>query len=66
MLNEWNRQYMRKLANAAERAFADRALLLDENPNLFKQNNEREYRQSSRSTMVGKAKIMSYEDIKVA
>ena len=63
MLDELSRYYVQKLANAAERAFADRALLLDENLNLFKQNNERECRQSTRSTVVGKAKVMSYEDI---
>jgi len=63
MLDESSRYYVQKLANAAERAFADRALLLDENLNLFKQNNERECRQSTRSTVVGKAKVMSYEDI---
>jgi hypothetical protein len=38
------------LANAAEKAFADRAILLDENLLLFEQNN-------------GKAKVLSYEDI---
>lgn len=32
---------IRKLANAAEGAFAERALLLDENTALFEQNNER-------------------------
>lgn len=30
---------------------------------LFKQNNEARSRQSTRSTVVGKAKVMSYEDI---
>jgi len=54
---------MRKLANAAEKAFAERALLLDENRLLFEQNNESSCRQSARSTVVGKAKVMSYEDI---
>ena len=44
MLDESSRHYVQKLTNAAERAFADRALLLDENLNLFKQNNERECR----------------------
>ena len=66
MLDDSNRHYVQKLANAAERAFADRALLLDENSNLFKQNNEKECRKSARSTVVGKAKVMSYEDIKAA
>jgi hypothetical protein len=31
---------IQKLANTAENAFADRAILLDENLLLFKQNNE--------------------------
>jgi hypothetical protein len=30
---------LQKLANAAEKAFAERALLLDENRFLFQQNN---------------------------
>lgn len=54
---------IQKLANAAEKAFADRAILLDENKTLFDHNNEKMTRQSVRSTMVGKAQIMSYEAI---
>jgi hypothetical protein len=30
---------------------------------LFKQNNEAKRRKSTKSTVVGKAKVMSYEDI---
>jgi hypothetical protein len=52
-----------KLANAAEKAFADRAILLNENLLLFEQNNERNTRKSIKATTVGKAKVMSYEDI---
>ena len=47
MLDDSNRHYVQKLANAAERVFADRALLLGENSNLFKQNNEKECRKSA-------------------
>ena len=54
---------MQKLVNAAEKAFSERALLLDENRLLFQQKNERECRQSTRSKAVGKAKVMSYKDI---
>lgn len=54
---------IQKLANAAEKAFADRAILLDENKKLFDHNNEKTTRQSVRSTMVGKARVMSYEAI---
>src|SRR5437016_14076516 len=62
ILDESSRHYVQKLANAAERAFADGVLLLDKNLNLFKQNNEREYCQSTRSTVAGETKVMSYEE----
>jgi hypothetical protein len=52
-----------KLANAAEKAFADRAILLDENKLLFEQNNEKTTRSSTRSTVPGNARIMTYDDI---
>jgi hypothetical protein len=52
-----------KLANAAEKAFADRALLLDENRLLFEQNNKKTTRLSIRSTVTGTAKVMAYDDI---
>jgi hypothetical protein len=44
-------------------SFAERALLVDENRLLFKQNDEANRRKSTRSTIAGKAKVMSYEDI---
>jgi hypothetical protein len=65
MLDDSNRHYVQKLANIAKSALAGRALL-DEHLNLFKQNNEREYRKSARSTVIGKAKVMRYKDIKAA
>jgi hypothetical protein len=49
--------------NAAENAFADRAILLDENLLLFEQNNEKNTRTSIKATVVGTAKVLSYEDI---
>jgi hypothetical protein len=54
---------IQRLANAAENAFADRAILLDENLLLIEQNNERNTRKSIKATAVGSAKVMSYEDI---
>jgi hypothetical protein len=54
---------IQRLANAAENAFADRAILLDENLLLFEQNNERNTRKSMKATAVGSAKVLSYEDI---
>lgn len=58
-----SRQRLRKLVDAAHKSFTERALLLDENRLLFEQNNESNRRKSGRSTVVGKAKVMSYEDI---
>ena len=55
--------HFQKLANATEKLFADRAILLDENRLLFQQNNEKTARQSIPSTVVGNAKIMTYDDI---
>lgn len=55
--------YLEKLANAAEKAFAASALLLDQNEQLHQQNNEKKRRQLARSTVVGDAKILSDEAI---
>jgi hypothetical protein len=62
-LDDSSKLYYKKLANAAEHAFADRAILLDENALLFEQNNEKATRKSIRATVVGSARVMTYEDI---
>ena len=54
---------MQKLANAAQKSFAECALLLDENRLLFEQNNESNCCKSVRCTKVGNAKVISYSDI---
>jgi hypothetical protein len=54
---------LQKLTSAAQKSFAECALLLDENRLLFEQNNESNCRKSVRSTKVGEAKVMSYDDI---
>jgi hypothetical protein len=54
---------IQKIADAAENAFAERAILLDENMLLFEQNNEKTTRTSVKATVVGTAKVLSYEDI---
>jgi hypothetical protein len=54
---------IQKIADAAENAFTERAILLDENLLLFEQNNEKTVRTSVKATVVGTAKVMSYEDI---
>jgi DDE superfamily endonuclease len=48
-LDDSSKLYYQKLANAAEHAFADRAILLDENALLFEQNNEKATRKSIRA-----------------
>jgi DDE superfamily endonuclease len=62
-LNSPCKHRFHKLANAAEKAFADRAILLDENRLLFEQNNEKMTRSLIRLTVTGTAKFMTYEDI---
>ncbi|MCJ1381230.1 hypothetical protein MMC17_004339 [Xylographa soralifera] len=64
---------VQKLAHAAlvsfaERAFlrAEGALLENRNQMLIKLNNEAKVRRSTRSVVLGKAKVMSYEDIEEA
>ncbi|KAJ5751478.1 uncharacterized protein N7511_008443 [Penicillium nucicola] len=52
-----------KMLNATEKAFAERSLLLQRNQELFQQNKEKKIRQGVKSTVVGKAKVMKYEDI---
>lgn len=58
-----SKKRLQKLANAAQVSFAECALLLNENQLLFQQNNESKRRKSTKSTVVGKAKVMSYNDI---
>jgi hypothetical protein len=62
-LDDLSRFRLQKLSNAAEKAFVERSLLLDDNRLLFTQNNEKVSRKSARSTVVNTAKVMSYEDI---
>jgi hypothetical protein len=59
-------RHVQKLANAAQVSFADRALLRDQNQFLHRINNEAKVRRSTRSVVLGKAKVMSFEDIEEA
>ena len=65
-LDEKSNSEFQKIVNAAEKAMADRALLLDENRLLFEQNNEKTIRSSVKSTVIGNAKVMSYDEIEKA
>jgi hypothetical protein len=59
-------RHVQKLAHAAQISFAERALLHDQNQMLIGMNNEAKVRRSTRSIVLGKAKVMSLEDIEVA
>jgi hypothetical protein len=59
-------RHIQKLANAAQMSFAQRALLNDQNQLLTRMNNEAKVRRSIKSVVLGKAKVMSFEDIEVA
>ncbi len=59
-------RHLQKLANAAQTSFAEHALLQDHNRFLTRMNNEAKVRRSTKSVVLGKAKVMSYEDIEEA
>jgi hypothetical protein len=69
-LNEPSKQriqrHVQKLASAAQISFAKQALLQDQNRFLSKINNEAKVRRSTRSVVLGNAKVMSYEDLEEA
>ncbi|KAI9766956.1 MAG: hypothetical protein M1839_004664 [Geoglossum umbratile] len=54
------------LASAAQRSFARKALPQEQTQFLSRINNEAKVRQSTRSVVLGKAKVMSYEDLEEA
>jgi hypothetical protein len=62
-----NRQYkdklQQKLINAAQLCFAERAILQGQNEFLALINNEGKKRRSTKSNIVGRAKVMVWEDI---
>ena len=59
-------RHIQKLASAAKISFAKQTLLQDQNRFLSKINGEVKARRSTRSVVLGKAKVMSYEDLKEA
>jgi hypothetical protein len=59
-------RHVHKLVSAAQISFAERALLQDQNRFLSKMNNEAKVRRSAKSQVLGKAKVMSYEDLEEA
>jgi hypothetical protein len=57
---------VQKLASAAQISFAKQHLLQDHNRLLAKINNEAKVRRSTKSVVLGKAKVMSFEDLEEA
>jgi hypothetical protein len=57
---------VQKLASAAQISFAERALLQDQNRFLLKVNGEAKTRRSTRSVVLGRAKVMSFQDLEEA
>lgn len=57
---------MQKLANAAQMSIAQCILLDDDKQLLTAMNSEAKVRRSTKSVVLGKAKVMSYEDIEEA
>ncbi|KAH8595357.1 hypothetical protein B0O99DRAFT_594547 [Bisporella sp. PMI_857] len=57
---------LQKLASAGQRSIAYCALLDEKNQSLTKMNNEAKVRRSTKSVVLGKTKVMSFEDIEVA
>jgi len=59
-------RHLQKLANAAQISFTKNALLQDQTLFLIKINNKSKVRRSTTSVVLGKAKVMSYKDLKEA
>ncbi|KAF5848074.1 hypothetical protein GGP41_009307 [Bipolaris sorokiniana] len=57
---------IQKLASAAKVSFAEQALLKDHNHFLLQINQEAKTRRSTKSVVLGKAKVMSFQDLKEA
>ncbi|KAF2804475.1 uncharacterized protein BDZ99DRAFT_545203, partial [Mytilinidion resinicola] len=59
-------RHVQKLASAASISFAKQTLLQDQNRFLYKLNKEAKCRRSTKSLILGKAKVMSYEGLEEA
>ncbi|KAL6169275.1 hypothetical protein ACJQWK_04310 [Exserohilum turcicum] len=57
---------VQKLASAAQISLEKQTLLQDQNEFLTKVNKEAQVRRSTRSIVLGKAKVMSFEDLEEA
>ncbi|KAK0302491.1 hypothetical protein LTR82_017856, partial [Friedmanniomyces endolithicus] len=57
---------LEKLTNATQLSFAERALLQEQNRFLTTVNNEAKVRRTTETEIIGKARVMSYEDLEKA
>ena len=62
-VSELSQYRLQKAFNAAERALAESSLLRDRSQELFLQNCEKKLRVSTKSKVVGTARVMGYRDI---
>jgi hypothetical protein len=60
------RKHLQKFANAATISFAERALQAEQIKFLHRANNEAKTRRTTKALVLGKAKVMSYEDLEYA
>jgi hypothetical protein len=59
-------RHVQKLANAAQTSFAEHAIQRDQIRFLTRVNNKAKVRRSTKPVVLGKAKVMSYEDLEEA
>lgn len=59
-------RHLQKLTNVTQLSFAERALLSEHNQILGKISNEAKARRATKSKILGKARVMSYEDLEQA
>jgi hypothetical protein len=60
------KRHLQKFANATQTSFADTALLQDRAQFLTKMNNEAKVHRSIKSVVLGKTKVIIYEDLEKA
>lgn len=57
---------MQKLTNTTHLSFAERALLQEQNVFLTRVNNEAKVRRSTKSEIIGTARVMTFKDLERA
>jgi hypothetical protein len=60
------KRHLDELTRAPQTSIAEGALLQEDNQFVRKMNNEAKVRRSTKSLVLGKARVMSYEDLEAA